>query len=168
MASYIFNNLFWAFALAAWLYVEARKNYPRYVFLAAVFGFFLGLFTSFFGVIFISIALEVLKRAQKQQPRPTENSPTTSTTFGDGANQTPIPMPSIDMLESVPSVAGDAYEDVYSAPSSAASDAFGTFDSSLPSDDVQRRLNEIESYLQQGIISKKEYNQMRRDILRGR
>lgn len=35
-------------------------------------------------------------------------------------------------------------------------------------DDVKRRLAELESYREQGIISDKEYKQMRRDAMRGR
>lgn len=135
----LFNNIVWAAIMAPSGYgVFKRHGYPPLI--GAGIGFLMGLFLGFFSLFAVGIFEWLVGRTKPQQQDPAEPYP--------ASDQAPMPD------YGTPSAPIPRDDDDLPAPLSAS--------------DVQRRLAEIESYYQQGIITQKEYNEMRRAARSGK
>lgn len=143
------------------------------------------LFTSIMISWFVRRVFRIGRVGVPRPPVPTDGRGNKGETWGGARMQVPsytlptdpnsIPIPEMFKTPAAPP-APTAAPDPYSAPPPDTTDPYAPLDtpSAAPSRDTtnkaekERRLAELESYRQQGIIDEKEYKKMRRDILRGR
>lgn len=158
----IIGRVVWGLIIAGSLYgMFQRRGLPASV--GAAVGFAIGFALEFFSIFLLGAIEWTLSRRGSQTPtdgQPTWQNEPAPTAYGEAAGmQNPMPAPAYDSFET-PDVA------------QVLTTGFDNSEPSAPApkteSDVQRRLAELESYLQQGVITQKEYNQMRRDALRNR